>query len=175
MKKSKLLLVVLLFAVSAVSAGAVYVARFWLVAPAQIEVVGSNYEIGLFTDAELTIPFSGVIAFDSIVIGDLKENSTYSISEILFVGLVNPSQLNDTEVVCIKWIGDVDNELPSSLVLTCDRWNTGGWVGYVEDTYEMNLTKATPSKGIKFRIDSNDAPKGSYSFQVKIEAAEDTV
>ncbi len=175
MKKPSLLVVVLLFAISTMAVGAVYVARFYLVAPAQIEVIGSSYEIGLFSDAELSVPFSGVIAFDSLMIGDLKMNSTFSVSEILFIGLVNPSYLSDVEVVYVKWIGDIDNELPSSLVLSCERWNTGGWVSYAEDSYEMNLTKATPSKGIKFRIDNSGTSEGNYNFQVKIEAAEDTV
>ncbi len=174
MKKPSLLVVVLLFAVSTMAVGAVYVARFYLVAPAQIDVVSSSYEIGLFADAELSVLYSGIIEFDSLMIGDLKENSTYSVSDILFVGLMNPSLLGDSEVVCVKWIGDVDDELPSSLVLSCDRWNSGGWEVFTEDIYEMNLTKATPSKGIRFRIDNSGTSEGNYNFKVKIEAAEDT-
>lgn len=174
MKKPSLLLVVLLLAVSIVGAGAVYVARFTFTAPAQIDVVSSSYEIGLFTDAELSTPFSGVIAFDSLVVDDLSENGVSSESAILFIGLVNPDLLGDTEVVCVKWIGDVNDELPSSLFLTCYRWDAGGWVVFTEDVYEVSLTKAAPSKGIKFRVDSDGASEGSYSFSVRIEAAEDT-
>lgn len=174
MKKSKLLLVILLLAVSAVGAGAVYVARFIFTVPAQISVVSSSYEVGLFTGAELSSSFSGVIAFDSIVIGDLSENGVSSESAILFVGLVSPEQLGDGETVSVKWLGDVDDELPSSLVLTCYMWESGGWVVFAEDSYEVELTKAAPSKGIKFRVDSSGASEGSYGFQVQIEAAEAT-
>ncbi len=173
MKNTKLLLVVLLLAISVVGAGAIYVARFSFTAPAQIDVVSSDYEISLFTDAELSVSFSGAIAFDSLVVGDLAENSLFSESGILFVGLVSPEQLGDGDVVSVKWLGDVNSELPSSLVLTGYKWEAGGWVVFAEDSYEIGLTKAALSKGIKFRVTSDgESIEGSYNFQVLIEAAE---
>ena len=174
MKKPKLLLAIMLITVSVAGVGAVYVTRFILTAPAQINVVSSNYEVGLFADREMSVPFSGVIAFDSLMIGDLKLNSTSVVSEILFLGLVNPSQLDDSEVVSVKWIGDIDNELPSSLVLTGNKWNTGGWIDFTENIYELHLTKEAPSKGIQFQVDASGASEGNYPFKVKIEAAENT-
>ena len=175
MKKTKLLLVALIFVASVAGVGAAFVARFSFTAPAQISVVSSSYEIALFTGAELSSSFSGVIAFDSIMVGDLSENGVSSESTILFIGLVSPEQLGDSDVVSVKWIGDVDDELPSSLVLTCYKWESGGWVIFAEDSYDVELTKAAPSKGVKFRVISDGgAVEGSYDFKVRIEAAENS-
>lgn len=172
MKKNGFLVALLLIAVSSVCVGAVYVARFILVSPAQVEIVGSAYELGLFNDAELTDPFVGFIVFDGLVLNDLVENRTSSTSQTLFVGLVNPGQLDVGEVAYVMWLGDEAGVLPSSVLLECELWNSGGWTPYPEGSYDVQLTEANPSKGIRFSVEVAGTEIGIYDFEIDIEAAE---